>query len=373
MIEHIPGDMTVTVTGDVTLAALQGELKRRGQWLPIDPPFGGQSPHPSPLPFRRGEGEESTIVTLTIADLINFNASGPRRFGYGTIRDYLIGIKVALADGTAIHSGGKVVKNVAGYDLLKLFIGSRGSLGTVREGTFKLRPLPEREQFVQARAESLETADRLIEAIMNSEVAPVVLDLHNLENHGMDVVAGFAGTREEVEWQMATVRELGFVEPASLDYEATFWNDPGTVSRLSVLPSRVFGAIHGLGGIPFVTRAGNGVIYYRGKPTTTEHPPRQLRREKTFDGSILAGAFASGYGVPALAGKATASPGELKVLPTAESSHAPPPEGGTPYPDARHCAGSGVQCASESSRTAALMRRLKDAFDPEQILPELPS
>jgi len=106
-------------------------------------------------------------------------ASGPRRFGYGTIRDYLIGLKVVLADGTLISSGGKVVKNVAGYDLTKLFIGSHGSLGVIVEATFKLRPLPELEKFVQAKCDSLEKADAFIEAVLNSELTPIVVDLHN--------------------------------------------------------------------------------------------------------------------------------------------------------------------------------------------------
>ncbi len=141
VVEHAPEDLTVTVETGLTLLALQTELGKRGQWLPIDPP----------RPER-----------LTIRELLEENASGPRRFGWGTIRDYLIGIKVALADGRIVKSGGKVVKNVAGYDLAKVFIGSRGTLGVMAEATFKLRPWPEAEQFVQARCESLDEAARLI-------------------------------------------------------------------------------------------------------------------------------------------------------------------------------------------------------------------
>ncbi len=117
VVEHAPEDLTVVVEAGVNLGALQKILATRGQWLPIDPPR-----------------PEST----TIAEILNANASGPRRFGYGTVRDYLIGIKVALADGRVIKAGGKVVKNVAGYDLCKLFVGSQGSLGLIVEATFKL-------------------------------------------------------------------------------------------------------------------------------------------------------------------------------------------------------------------------------------------
>src|SRR5206468_10390855 len=121
---HAPEGRTVTGKSGVTLRVLRAELAKRGQWLPIDPP----------RPER-----------LTIRELLEENASGPRRFGWGTIRDYLIGIRVALADGRMIKSGGKAVKNVAGYDLAKVFIGSRGTLGVAAVATFKLRPLPEAE------------------------------------------------------------------------------------------------------------------------------------------------------------------------------------------------------------------------------------
>src|SRR5215475_2109934 len=127
VLEHTPGDMTATVETGITLAEFQKRVGQHGQWLAIDPP------HPE---------------RTTIADIINTNSSGPRRYGCGTIRDYLIGLTAILADGTVIHSGGKVVKNVAGYDLMKLFIGGQGTVGVVVEATFKLRPLPESEQFV---------------------------------------------------------------------------------------------------------------------------------------------------------------------------------------------------------------------------------
>jgi FAD/FMN-containing dehydrogenase len=265
--EHTPEDMTATVEAGITLAELQGELAHHRQWLPLDPP------HPE---------------RVTVAEALNANLSGPRRFGYGTIRDHLIGIKVALADGTIIHSGGKVVKNVAGYDLMKLFIGARGSLGNILEATFKLRPLPETEQFVQARCETLMQADKLIEAVIHSELTPVVLDLHNLPvtaGTAFTLVLGFAGTREEVEWQLQRASTLGFNEPGSLEHEKLFWNDSTPANRLSVLPSKMVEVLRGLDA-PFVARAGNGVIYHRGAATQRkeELPLELMRRVKAaFD------------------------------------------------------------------------------------------
>jgi len=224
--------------------------------------------------------------------LLATNASGPRRFGYGTIRDYLIGIKVVLPDGRVIHSGGRVVKNVAGYDLAKLFVGSRGSLGIIVEATFKLRPLPEAELFVHARRPALEEAGALMEAAFESELAPVALDLHDLPASPdsraatFSLLVGFAGTFEEVEWQRARANHLGLAETATLDHENRFWNDASLPRRISVPPSRVVETLRSLGGVPFVARAGNGVIYYRGgpQPAKDELPVGLMQRLKNeFD------------------------------------------------------------------------------------------
>ena len=271
VVEHAPEDLTVTVETGIALMALQAELGKCGQWLPVDPP----------RPER-----------LTIRELLEENASGPRRFGSGTIRDYLIGVKIALADGRIIKSGGKVVKNVAGYDLAKLFIGSRGTLGVMAEATFKLRPLPEAEAFIQARCDSLDKAARLIGLALESELAPAVLDLHNLSipkyesATGFTLVLGFAGTREEVEWQIARSRELGIGEPSSLVHDSIFWNEDSPAQRLSCLPSRLTDELRRLGEAPFVARAGNGLIYHREafKAPKTDLPVKLTRRLKdAFD------------------------------------------------------------------------------------------
>jgi FAD/FMN-containing dehydrogenase len=146
---------------------------------------------------------------------------------------------------------------VAGYDLLKLFIGGRHTLGTIVEATFKLRPLPECEQFVQKKCASLAEAGALLDTIMDSPLTPVVLDLHSPSV----LVLGLAGTREDVDWQLTCARGFGLSDPANLDYEKNFWT--GEAQKISVLPSRVIETIASLGATPFVARAGNGVIYCR--------------------------------------------------------------------------------------------------------------
>ncbi len=259
VLELTPADMTVTVETGLTLGALQQELAKHRQWLPIDPPNADR---------------------LSIHDLLARDLSGPRRFGYGTIREHLIGMKVALADERVIKSGGKVVKNVAGYDLAKLFIGARGSLGAIVEATFKLRPWPAVERIVGRASGSLEEMRESLRAVLSSELTPVIVDAHrsadSLVRANMDerpdsairapigIVLGFAGTRAEVEWQLALAAKLGFHADASLEHEANFWNEAVPAHRLSVLPSRLTEAIPTLGDRAFVARAGNGTIYYRG-------------------------------------------------------------------------------------------------------------
>jgi glycolate oxidase FAD binding subunit len=121
VLHHSVGDLTITVLPGTTLYELQQALGKEGQFLPLDPAWEKQS---------------------TIGGIIAANASGPRRAMYGSARDYLIASRICYPDGTLIRTGAKVVKNVAGYDMNKLFIGSMGTLGVFTELTFKIRPIP---------------------------------------------------------------------------------------------------------------------------------------------------------------------------------------------------------------------------------------
>jgi glycolate oxidase FAD binding subunit len=265
VVEHTPEDMTATVQGGATLAALQERLAARGQWLPLDPPNAEQ---------------------LTISQLLASSASGPRRFGYGTVRDYVIGLKAVLPDGRVIQSGGKVVKNVAGYDLAKLFIGSRGSLGVIVEATFKLRPLPSREGFVECVCESADAASKLLGAMLDSELSPVVVDMRNCGAGGdlpWRIIIGFAGGAEEVDWQLARARELGVANDSSLNYEKEFWDGCGEKGpqKISVLPSKLIETAREVRGA-FVARAGNGILYHRDERLAAKKiPPSDLARRLT--------------------------------------------------------------------------------------------
>jgi FAD/FMN-containing dehydrogenase len=251
--EHRPQDLTVTAGAGITLEELQSRLARCGQWLPVDPPFPQE---------------------VTVGQLIAKNLSGPRRFGYGALREYLLGLTALVGNGEVVRLGGKVVKNVAGYDLHRLFVGSRGSLGIILEATFKLLPLPEEEIFLRLATPELEEALEWIERIVSSDLQPVVLDLFReattTEKTGCyELVVGFAGLREEVSWQKKRWEALGFpAEPASLDYEEIFWmrHGGGENQKLSVLPSRLGDPLRVLGEESFLARAGNGIVYHTGKP-----------------------------------------------------------------------------------------------------------
>jgi FAD/FMN-containing dehydrogenase len=263
LIEHTPEDMTATVQAGMTLEAFQQILRRAGQWLAIDPP---------------------NPATLTISDLLAHDLSGPRRCGYGTIRDYLIGIKVVLGEGQLIKAGGKVVKNVAGYDLCKLFIGARHSLGIIVEATFKLRPLPEAESFVQAELDSPEHLAALAKALLSSATEPVICDAHNLSGK-LTLVAAFAGMREDVELQISVAKSLGFLEIDPPRYYEAFW--AGAPShKTSVLPSKTLDTIATINPAQFLAHLGNGIIYYRGGTPPAEQPmPLKLmeRVKNTYD------------------------------------------------------------------------------------------
>lgn len=263
LLEHHPEDMTATVEAGMTLARFQSILRPQGQWLPIDPP---------------------NPESLTVGDLLAANLSGPRRLGYGTIRDYLIGIRVALADGQLIRAGGKVVKNVAGYDLCKLFTGARHSLGLIVEASFKLLPLPESERFVHAQVASLADLHKVGRSLLASPSSPVILDAHNLEGR-LTLVAAFAGNREDVAAQLALATSLGFSEISSPSYHADFWRD-GDSQKISVLPSETIESIESLQPAQFLAHFGNGIIFYRGgrpAPEPRVHVELMERVKNAYD------------------------------------------------------------------------------------------
>jgi glycolate oxidase subunit GlcD len=154
LIHHEPADLVATAEAGLTLRDFQNQLRQKGQWLPIDPPDDG---------------------TATLGGIVATGMSGPQQLGYGPVRSFVIGLRAILADGTIIKAGGNVVKNVAGYDLCKLFTGSYGTLGIVTEVTFKLRPWPVETRTIVASGQRSSLTEVGREIVQKSY--PVAIEL----------------------------------------------------------------------------------------------------------------------------------------------------------------------------------------------------
>lgn len=177
IVEHEPADLIAVAQAGVKLTDFNAKLAENGQWLPLDPPDDGRA---------------------TIGGVVATGLSGPQQFGYGRPRGSVIGMKVVLAGGSLIKAGGRVVKNVAGYDLCKLFTGSFGSLGIITEVNFKLRPRPACEATVVAPG----TAEDL-RKIIAARLFPVAAEI----NSDMLLVR-FAGNEKGVAYQLEQARAL---------------------------------------------------------------------------------------------------------------------------------------------------------------------
>ena len=156
VLEHTPGDQIVRLEAGVKLEDLQEHISSSDQMLAVDPPESGS----------------------TIGGIVAANSSGPRRYRYGTIRDLIIGITVVLHDGTVAKAGGKVVKNVAGYDLSKLFTGSLGTLGIIATANFRLHPRPEASRTVAVEVAGPQQAQAAAQAIVHSQVEATAVELY---------------------------------------------------------------------------------------------------------------------------------------------------------------------------------------------------
>jgi glycolate oxidase FAD binding subunit len=214
VLEHAAGDLVVRAQAGVRLADLQAALAPAGQWLALDPPE----------------------PRATVGGVVAANASGPRRLRYGTVRDLIIGITVVLADGTVAHAGGKVVKNVAGYDLAKLFCGSLGTLGMVAEVIFRLHPVPAAAAVVTFRAEGPERVGRAVQRLGRSALEPSAVEL-SLDEWGWParLTMVFEGIEPGVEAQAAAAVDL-----------------LGQVGEAAVAgPGETDAALHQLGALPF--------------------------------------------------------------------------------------------------------------------------
>ena len=187
IIEHEPADLIAIAQAGVTLKQFNQKLSENGQWLPLDPPDDGRA---------------------TLGGVVATGLGGAQQFGYGRPRGSVIGMTVVLADGSVIKAGGRVVKNVAGYDLCKLFTGSYGTLGIITELIFKLRPRPAREATVIGTGSS---AELLLagQTLLNARLFPVAVELVSsafsqrigIASDEVTLLVRFAGNEKGVAYQ----------------------------------------------------------------------------------------------------------------------------------------------------------------------------
>ena len=189
VLEHASGDMTATVEAGCTIANLQDQLALRGQRLAIDPLWPARA---------------------TVGGVLATNDNGSLRGAFGSLRDLILGVTVALPDGTVARSGGKVVKNVAGYDLPKLMVGSLGTLGVITEATFRLHPVPRSAKAIAVVAPDFSAANRVILAVQDSTLATSGVEVQ-ADDQGQPflVAIRLEGSPEAVAAQWHNLLDLG--------------------------------------------------------------------------------------------------------------------------------------------------------------------
>lgn len=261
VIDYPARDTTITVEAGMTFAELKQILAAEGQCLPWDVPHADQA---------------------TLGGIVATNTNGPRRYKHGTVRDAIIGISAVDGRGVPFKAGGRVVKNVAGYDFCKLLTGSLGTLATITQLTFKLIPIPEESRWVIVDVSDLETVETLLAALVTSNTYPAAIELlagpQWNQTHKYRIAVAIEGTGEEVdfmeqqfqqEWEGQTKIEVLRDGPAgeflqrATDFPA---NKEGSVTlKASVVPSKVTELVHKAEELDpqanVVSHAGDGIVF----------------------------------------------------------------------------------------------------------------
>jgi glycolate dehydrogenase FAD-binding subunit len=225
VVAHDYADLTATVQAGARLDEVNRILARHGQWLPI----------------------ESAFEASTIGGAIATNDSGPRRHRYGTPRDLLIGIRLALTDGRVIKAGGNVVKNVAGYDVGRLMSGSHGSLAAIVSATFKLLPIPAASRTLVASFDRADALVAAVSAVTGSQLEPAAVDIRIRSGH-REILLKFESTPGALDTYVERARAL--MKPVASQVVASQseldlwsehtqapWNSPGLVVKFAWPPA----------------------------------------------------------------------------------------------------------------------------------------
>jgi len=296
VLEHSQGDMVVSVEAGITLEALQAELGKKDQFLPLDP---FNSPG------------------HTIGGLLATGWTGPLRLRFGSPRDFLIGIRVALPDGRLASAGGRVVKNVSGYDMMKLHLGALGALGVIVAASFKVFPKPLHDVTVEASFGSFDEAWAASDAALSLPLPPAALELFSTGR----VLARFLGSRDAV---VRMIAELGWAEADLSSWAEHSRRAPETWARIAIPRHKLDATLRGLPeGAEWWASPGVGVVHW---------------------------SMAAGDTVREARTAAEAARGSLVLMAAPTDMRREVGAWGTPPP------------------TLELMQRLKTAFDPQRIL-----
>ncbi len=282
-VDHTAGDLVATVPAGAALDAVNDVLRREKQWLPLDP---------------------SVSHRATIGGVVATNDSGPRRHRYGTPRDLILGGEIALVDGRTAKAGGRVVKNVAGYDLSKLLCGSLGSLAVITSATFKLAPVAPVSCTLVAAVGDVGRLGALALAVAGAPLAPSTIEIqsppHRLlirfetapraaeqQSRAANGVCAEHGATTEILSGQAEVDEWRA-------HERRVWHAPGTIVKLAILPTDVaemLARVERLAmgrGVEYemAGRGALGVIFARlaGDPAQQAAIVAELRRDATARG-----------------------------------------------------------------------------------------
>jgi glycolate dehydrogenase FAD-binding subunit len=225
VIEHAWADLTVSVEAGCTFQQLQRTLSQHGQRIAIDPLW----------PER-----------ATIGGILSTNDSGTLRIRYGGLRDLIIGMTIALPDGTLASSGGKVVKNVAGYDLPKLATGAMGTLGVITRAVFRLHPLPHNLGSFTFETRDLTDANRVMLAVQDSKLAYTGLQARFSDGKKPAVDVRFEGTNAGIAAQTEPLRKLAAPGAETATSDAVWqarqelWSSPeAAIAKFNVLPATI--------------------------------------------------------------------------------------------------------------------------------------
>ena len=303
LVAHPHGDLIATVEAGATLAGVNDALAAHGQCLPLDPPFAGRA---------------------SIGGILATNDSGPLRHRYGTPRDLVIGVELATPDGVIAKSGGRVVKNVAGYDLSKFVAGSFGGLAAILSATFKLAPLPADSKTLLVEAADFDALGAIVQSVMAGQLEPVAFEVHVPDIVGAElgppsrpgqrrplrpvVLIRFASVPAACDAQIAQARALAplrecaaeTIEPAKEreiweTHSRRVWDAPGVIVRASWLPADISTVMHelrrvaGSACIELIGRAavGSGLIRIDADAASQVSIIEQLRRSAALGNVVV--------------------------------------------------------------------------------------